>query len=258
MSKHNPYRRIIMPPEHGSWGFVLEPILLGLAVAPTRAGALLTVGTLGAFLMRWPFKVWLTSRAQRRARRAQMAGRVVAGFGLLAAFGFVGAILLGGWRPLWPLVAALPFGIVFAAHDLDNDSRSWRAELSGTAAFALVAPALALAGDWSLGLAFALWPLLLLRSWPSIAYVRERIKLEKGRAFRPKPILLLHLLALLTAAAITAITPFSPLMVLIYLALLLRAAWGLSPYRRSRAIKAVGISELIWGALLVTTLAIGV
>src|SRR5437762_11678455 len=50
-------RTIALPVEHGGWGISLEPVLLGLRVAPSQAGAWVGVATLGAFLARHPLKV---------------------------------------------------------------------------------------------------------------------------------------------------------------------------------------------------------
>ena len=46
-------RSIALPTEHGGWGFTLEPILLGLLVAPTWAGFGLAVATAIGFNQQW-------------------------------------------------------------------------------------------------------------------------------------------------------------------------------------------------------------
>ena len=49
-------RSVALPSEHGGWSFLLEPIALGLAVAPSLAGLLLGVAVTGAFLTHQPLK----------------------------------------------------------------------------------------------------------------------------------------------------------------------------------------------------------
>ncbi|MES1167658.1 MAG: YwiC-like family protein, partial [Oleiharenicola lentus] len=51
-----PATAIFLPREHGSWFLVLEPLALGLLVAPSSAGGALAVATLAAFFMRRPLK----------------------------------------------------------------------------------------------------------------------------------------------------------------------------------------------------------
>src|SRR3954465_4543353 len=60
-------KTLALPTEHGGWGITLEPVVLGLLVAPSLAGAGLALATVGAFLVRHPFKIVTGDR--RRGRR---------------------------------------------------------------------------------------------------------------------------------------------------------------------------------------------
>ncbi|NLF76347.1 MAG: hypothetical protein GX573_11665, partial [Chloroflexi bacterium] len=40
-------KSIALPPEHGAWGFLLEPLLAGLLIAPSWAGLCLALGVIG-------------------------------------------------------------------------------------------------------------------------------------------------------------------------------------------------------------------
>lgn len=139
-------RSIALPAEHGSWGLTLEPILLGLLVAPSWGGVGLAIGAFGLFLLRWPLKVAQTSRKQKRYARMRMALRFAGIYALLAAGGLLLGVWQAGWRPLLPLLPALPFGLIFFLYDTQNRSRSWQAELAGPVAFAATATSIALAG----------------------------------------------------------------------------------------------------------------
>ena len=77
-------RSLALPAEHGSWGFLLEPIALALLLCPTRAGAWLAVAAACAFLARHPLKLVLGDRrrgsvAPRTAVAARMALAYAAG-----------------------------------------------------------------------------------------------------------------------------------------------------------------------------------
>ena len=50
-------RQIVLPTEHGSWGFLLEPIVAGVAVAFSAASVWIAVAVIGAFLARRPLQV---------------------------------------------------------------------------------------------------------------------------------------------------------------------------------------------------------
>ena len=60
------WRSVAVPREHGGWGFLLDPILLGLLVAPSAAGIFLVLLDLASFLARTPLKiVWKDSQSGR-------------------------------------------------------------------------------------------------------------------------------------------------------------------------------------------------
>ncbi len=59
-------RSVALPVEHGGWGLLLEPIALGLLVAPSLAGFCLSVAAAGAFLARHPLKLVMADRQRRR------------------------------------------------------------------------------------------------------------------------------------------------------------------------------------------------
>jgi hypothetical protein len=64
----SPWRDVVLPREHGSWSLALEPLALGLLVAPSAPGGCLAVATLAGFLARRPLKIALRERDV--ARRA--------------------------------------------------------------------------------------------------------------------------------------------------------------------------------------------
>ena len=250
-------RRILLPPEHGSWGFTLEPILLGLFIAPTATGFALAVGMFFAFLLRWPLKLAITQRKRRR-ERAQVAARVALFYGICAAIGLTTAVALGGWQPVLPLLLALPFAVAFLYFDFRNQSRSWQAELAGPATFAFTASGIALAGGMGWLPSLTLWLLLMARAWPSVLYVRARILLEKGKEWRlPDPLNSLNpvRMAHIAAFVIANILQLHPAIPIAFLLLWLRAEWGLSSRRLTHDIRVIGISEMVLGILTVVVIA---
>src|SRR6185436_6956547 len=54
-----PLRPLALPSEHGGWGFLLEPLVLGLLVRPSLAGSLIALAFVFGFLARHPLKLAL-------------------------------------------------------------------------------------------------------------------------------------------------------------------------------------------------------
>ena len=50
-------RQIAFPVEHGSWCFLLEPIVAGMAIAFSTAGVYVALTVMGAFLARRIIKI---------------------------------------------------------------------------------------------------------------------------------------------------------------------------------------------------------
>jgi hypothetical protein len=102
-SARAPLRTVALPHEHGGWGLTLEPVLLGLLVAPSVAGGALGAAAVLAFLVRTPLKVvgvdWWRHRHLPRTR---LAARVAALE--LAAMAALVSVRRAGRRPR--LVAA--------------------------------------------------------------------------------------------------------------------------------------------------------
>src|SRR3990172_6520564 len=59
-------KSVALPAEHGGWGFTLEPIFLGMLVAPSWYGALLGLSALAVFLIHQPVKVATKDRIKGR------------------------------------------------------------------------------------------------------------------------------------------------------------------------------------------------
>ncbi len=177
-------KSIALPPEHGAWGFLLEPVVLGLLIAPSLAGGFLALAVVGAFLIRHPLKLAFTDwRRGKRYARTALAERVILAYGVLTIIGLVLAIALAGWEIMLPLLMAAPLVLMMLASYVQNRGRELIPELAGASALAVTASGVALAGGASSQTAFALWVILNARNIPSILYVRARLRLEKEKPF---------------------------------------------------------------------------
>ena len=175
-------RSIALPTEHGGWGFTLEPILLGLLVAPSAAAWELSAAALGIFLARRPVKLVSTDLVRRRwLPRSRIALIFALLYGGLALAGTIGAFFTAE-GPFWiPVLVAIPFALVALRADAQSKNRALIPELSGSIAMGATVSAIALGSGWDLGPAFGLWLVLAARDVAAIVLVRGQIRRLKGR-----------------------------------------------------------------------------
>jgi hypothetical protein len=255
----SPLKTVAIPNEHGGWGFLFEPILLGLLIAPSGAGGWLALAAIGVFLSRHPLRLALNDRRRgKRYPRTQLAERVAGAYLLVGGVAFVLAVLAAPLAFLLPMAVAAPFAAVQLYFDARNRSRELAPELLGAVALAATAPAIVISGGVGLGLAFALWGILAWRAVASILYVRARLRLERGEPAPAVVPLAAHALGAvaLLVAAVAGLLPW--LAALAAIALTMRAAWGLSDRRRRVRASIVGVQEISYGLLLVFLVAGGV
>lgn len=170
-------RSIALPTEHGGWGFTLEPILLGLLVAPSAAAWEISAAALGIFLARRPVKILSTDlvrgRWLARSKIALVFALIYGGFALAGAIG----ALFTTEGPFWiPVLVALPFALLALRADAHSKNRALIAELSGSIAMGATVAAIAIAGGWDLAPAFGLWLVLAARDVAAISLVRGQVR----------------------------------------------------------------------------------
>jgi hypothetical protein len=250
-------RPVALPAEHGGWGFLLEPLALGLLVAPSLAGLCLAIGIIGAFLSHQPIKIVTADRRRgRRFVRTALAERFLLLYLAVSAAGFGLALILAGLDVLIPFLLAVPLAMGMLYYDTRNASRHWLPELLGPLALGTGATSIALAGGWPLLPAAMLWLILAARAIPSILYVRARLRQAKGQAVEPGPVIGSQLVALLLAMALAA-SRLIPWLVVLALGILAgRAVYGLRIQPQVPP-KIIGLQELAFGLITVLLTALG-
>lgn len=252
-------KSVALPTEHGGWGITLEPVLLGLLVAPSWAGAGVALATAGAFLARHPFKIVTADRRRgRRFARTPVAEAFTLAYALVALSGFLLALAVApSYEFLLPLMLAAPLGAVQLFYDAAGHSRGLLPEVAGSTAMASVAACIALAGGASPLVAMGLWVVLAARFVPAILYVRARLVKLHGKAAARWPSLLAHASALALVSALAWVKAAPWLSVALMLVMLARAGYGFAREWPSTA-KRVGFSEIAFGVLTVLTVGAGV
>jgi hypothetical protein len=251
-------KAVALPAEHGGWGFLLEPLVLGLVLAPSWAGLAIAVAAVAAFLARHPLKLALADRARgARYPRTPWAEAFAAGYALAGAAAFSAAVAVAPTTVWAPLAAAAPLGLAQLALDARQRGRNLGAELAGAVALGASVSMIALAGGWALWPALALWAILAARAVASVIYIRARLRLDRGLAPGGHTTWTSHLLAL-AAVVVLAAAGLAPwLAAMAFVVLLLRAAQGLSARRRPVRPQIVGFREMGFGALTVVLVALG-
>lgn len=252
------WKAVAIPPEHGAWGFLMEPIIAGLIVAPSLPGVLLALGILGVFLLRHPSKiVYQDYRRGKRYARTSMALQIGTGYILLALVGTLAALLLAGPIILLPLPLTSPLAVLLLIGVFRNQGRGLWAELAGASALAGTAASIALAGGASIATALMLWVILLGRNVPSVLFIRARLRLDRGKPAALTGVVIANVVAVMVGVALVMLG-YAPVLAVVALALLmLRALYGISPFRKPLHVRTMGFLEMGFGLLTALLLGVG-
>lgn len=249
-----PWKSVALPTEHGGWSFLIEPLILGLVLTPSIAGAWLAVSASAAFLARHPFKlVALDRRRGLRYPRTRLAERFFAVYAIVAASSFFVALGLSGAPILAPIMVAAPFALAALGRDLQGRAREALPEIAGALGLGASATAIILAGGGLPATAWLAWALLAARASTAILYVRARVRADRGvdgeaRAALARPVMIVHAGALLMALAAVSVVRLSPIAASAFLLLLFRAVHGLAPGCAPIRAQVLGIQEVLVGA----------
>ncbi len=173
-------RQIAIPQDHGSWVFILSPLLIGIfAGSHFRPGTgLVVVAAMAAFLMRQPLAMLVKVYSGRRPRTDLPAAWFWSTlYALIAAVAALGLVLLGDGYVLYLAVPGIP---VFAWHlwlvSRRAERRQVLVELVATGVLSLAAP-----GAYWVGVqryapfGWWLWLLTWLQSGASIVHAYMRL-----------------------------------------------------------------------------------
>lgn len=251
-------RPIALPGEHGGWGLLFEPVVLGMLLAPSWVGLFVSVMATGVFLARHPLRLAVGDwRRNRRSPRLGLALRFAVLYAGIAAVALAFAIKIGGAGFLLPLVFAAPIALIQLFYDSVGRSRALIAELAGAVATGAVATAIVLAGSWPRAVAFGLWAILAARTVPTILYLRARLRLLHRKPASPRKVIIAHVLAILIVSGLAWVSILPFLGVVAVTILFLRALLGFSRLDKQVTAKRLGFRELSFGAMTVFVVVLG-
>lgn len=244
------WRTVAVPTEHGGWGLTLEPILLGLIIAPSAAGVALGCAALLAFTARTPLKLVLVDRWRGRwLPRTRLAAQIAAlEIGLVIAALAIAAATASG--PFWiPLVVAAPLIAVELWFDMRSRSRRLVPELAGTVGIASVGAAIVLADGAAGSLAAGAWLLVATRAFMSLPFVRFQLQRAKGQRHHRGAQDLAQVVGLVLAV-IGVVVGWLPVAAVVMIAILGSVQLLLARVPPPRA-AVIGAQQLVLGLLIV-------
>ncbi len=249
-------RTVVVPTEHGGWGFTLEPVLLGMLVVPGAPALGTAIATFAIFLSRRPLRIVVADwRRDRRLARTDVALWSIVGLGVIALAGLALTLITASDPFWWPPAVAAPLVAVQLSFDLDNRGRELVPELLGPIALGAAAPTALLAGGVGWEIAVGAWLVLMARIVPSILLVRAQLRRAKGQDFTQKSTVAAGTTALVTVAGAAAVG-WVPWLSVGAAALLVM--WNSSSSRLPPLpVKTLGWTQMLVGAVVVAAFAAG-
>jgi hypothetical protein len=257
-TRHVRLRTVALPVEHGAWGFLLEPALLGLLVAWSGAGVALVVAALAALLLQTPLTLALGDlRRGRTYPRTRLAVRVAMLYALALVVALATAIVSAGTAAiLVPALLAVPLALTHLWFDAYGRARGLVPETAGALAMNALVACIAVAAGWGLVPALGLWVLLAARTVPTIVYVRARLRLERGREVSTTWVWVTQVAAVAGVAVAVVRGDLAWFALAPFALLTARAAVGVSSARVSVPAKVIGFRELGFGVATAVLLSI--
>lgn len=151
MNKKKLFRKhIAIPQDHGSWIFILTPLIIGIFVGQTFTYATfnLIIAVIAAFMLRQPAITLIKIYSKRRSREELTAARFwFMVYGVIGGLALLGLVLEGFAHILYLAVPGIP---VFAWHlwlvSRREERRQVNIEIIATGVLSLAAPAAFWAG----------------------------------------------------------------------------------------------------------------
>ena len=251
-------RSIAWPSDHGSWVFLISPLIIGLAVGGrwTATATYLVGAALCGFLIRQPMTVAVKAMSGRRSREDLLPALAWS-----AIYGFVGALLVTGliYKGFgYVLYLAIPGVAVFTwyLYLIANrgERRQFGLEILAAGVLALTAPAGLWAGvGYPDPMGWLLWAVAWAQSAASIIYVYQRLR-QRSLAEIPRlhPRLQMGLAALtvtslnlLAVGALGADGIVHPKLMVAFVPQWLEAIWGTWAPAVGQRPNRIGVRQLI-------------
>ena len=243
------FTKVAIPKEHGSWGFVLEPLLLSLFVAFTLEGLLLALATFFLFLSNQPLKIAANKSSSKKFKSTGVA--VFSFYFLVALMLLVLPVTNLKFNELLVFSVALLLMPIYLFAVLKKHSRNLFVELLPIFSMTLIGVAIVMIDNSFSFSPIVFGVLLLSRAIPTVIYIVAKVKETKGFDFSALPTHTLNIgfSLFVIYASLTGLLP--SLSILGAILLTARSAIGFSKFSFAKTIKQIGVMEFIYGSLFV-------
>lgn len=255
-------RSIMIPQDHGSWIFILSPLLIGLFAGGeiNRISFILILASMSAFLVRQPVSVLVKIISGRRPTSSlSVAVFWTSIYGFLIFSALISLVFSGHW---YLILLALPAAPVFAWHLYLVAKRTERkqagVEILATGVLALAAPAFYWVGKGGYHpLGWMLWFLVWFQSAASIVHAYMRLEqrtlsvdTSRSKLWQMGRRALIYTTFNLGLSLILGLTKFLTAgIVLPYLLQWLETLWGVTHPAIKKKPTMIGIRQLVISTL---------
>lgn len=248
-------RQIAFPTEHGSWGFVLEPLVLALLVAYSFSGLMLALCAFFMFLSYQPLRILFKKKNNNELNKYSLIIFII--YFLLAALFF--AIVFSKVK----IISLLPVGIslllmsLYLVNLYKQKNRELISELSAPVSISILTLSILLFKGWQVEYVIAFLIVLLARSITTTFYVHTKLKMFKKKEIKNiLPIISVYIFTgILLWTSMIGLTPF--LTVAASLMLLVRTHIGIFYTKENFKVVNFGIMEFVYGGLFIIITALG-
>ncbi len=248
-------KQIAFPREHGSWGFVIEPLALTLLIAYSFHGLLIAVSAFFIFLSHQPIKIFFSGSKITLQKKWTVIIALV--YFAIAFATIVDVLLTDTFLILVPYIIAVCLMSIYLLLELKGFKRNLISELIAPVAISILVLSIALAANWNFQSIFAFWVLLLSRTVTTTFYIHEKLNMLKkksGTIFLPyfSNTVFLFLLIYFVYDELLPILSLAAFGILF-----IRSIWGLRKWAKKLSVKQIGMLEFLYGFLFVIISACG-
>ncbi len=248
-------KKVAFPPEHGSWGFVIEPLLLSLLVAYSKIGLGLVIAAFFIFLNHQPVRVLLNIKKKFQFFQSALLFFFV--YSIIVATSLYFVVTNTILQNLIPFISAVVLMVIFFIMELLENGRKLFAEFIAPLAITFIALSVVLINGWNIYSTLAFAIILLGRAIPTVLYVNIKVHFLKGKNVSRLAFYFVEILFFITGLYLVFMGLIPKLSLIAMGMLIGRAEYGLKKSNLLENVKILGIKEFIFGILYVFIVFIG-
>ncbi len=249
------FKSVAFPREHGSWGFVLEPLTLAVVIAFNTNGLFIALSAFFIFLAHQPVRIILKKGVTKHLK--QKAVFFLTFYFLSAAFFIIQPLRSENPIVLVPLTVVVILMMYFLYLETVGTARGVYAELIGPVSMDLVAFSIVISGNWSFLQAIAFLVVLLNRSVPTTFYIHEKLNSIKNINPDITRLNIITIIGFILVIGLAFAGYVPRLSILAVLVLWIRSVYGFTEKAKKQTVRQIGMLEFLYGTVFVIINAIG-